>query len=115
MATVLSIGPRRAGRWRQLATSWSRWRAAAGWEGSGPPGGGGPLGRSGGAHVVGARTLGARLDVELDPLAATEAVEVERGIEATAVEEGFLRILGGDEAKAAIGDDLLDGTGGHCG
>jgi hypothetical protein len=29
------------------------------------------------------------------------------------VEEVFLRILGGDEAKAAIGDDLLDGTGGH--
>ena len=32
---------------------------------------------------------------------------------AAAMEEVFLRILGGDEAEAAIGDDLLDGTGGH--
>src|SRR3990172_2263621 len=74
---------------------------------------GGPSGRSGGANSVRARALGARLDLELDPLAADEAVEVERGIEPTAVEEVFLRILGGDEAKAAIGDDLLDGSGGH--
>src|SRR5438552_13267676 len=29
------------------------------------------------------------------------------------MEEIFLAILGRDEAKAAIGDDLLDGTGGH--
>ena len=29
------------------------------------------------------------------------------------MEEVFLRILGDDEAEAAIGDDLLDGTGGH--
>ena len=29
------------------------------------------------------------------------------------MEEVFLLILGGDEAEAAIGDDLLDGTGGH--
>src|SRR5438552_338931 len=29
------------------------------------------------------------------------------------MEEVFLAILGRDEAKAAIGDDLLDGTGGH--
>ena len=34
-------------------------------------------------------------------------------IEAAAMEEVFLLILGGDEAEAAIGDDLLDGTGGH--
>ena len=29
------------------------------------------------------------------------------------MEEVFLLILGGDEAEAAVGDDLLDGTGGH--
>jgi hypothetical protein len=29
------------------------------------------------------------------------------------MEEVFLRILGGDEAEAAIGDDLLDGSCGH--
>src|SRR4029077_1607795 len=29
------------------------------------------------------------------------------------MEEVFLRILGRDEAEAAIGDDLLDGSGGH--
>src|SRR5205814_8131757 len=44
---------------------------------------------------------------------ADEAVEVKRGVKRAAVEEIFLRILGGDEAKAAIGDDLLDGTDGH--
>ena len=80
---------------------------------------GGPAGwrarrtRLGGTHLGGARTLGARLDLEDDTLAADEAVEVHRGIESAAMEEIFLRILGGDEAKAAIGDDLLDGTGGH--
>jgi hypothetical protein len=29
------------------------------------------------------------------------------------VEEVFLPVLGGDEAETAIGDDFLDGTGGH--
>jgi hypothetical protein len=29
------------------------------------------------------------------------------------MEEVFLRILGGNEAKAAVRNDLLDGTGGH--
>ena len=29
------------------------------------------------------------------------------------MEEVLLLILGGDEAEAAIGNDLLDGTGGH--
>jgi hypothetical protein len=67
----------------------------------------------GGAHVIGARTLGALLDVELDALAALKAVEVEGRVESAAMEEVFLLILGGDEAEAAIGDDLLDGTGGH--
>ena len=46
-------------------------------------------------------------------LSADEAIEVERGVEAAAMEEVFLLILGGDEAEAAVGDDLLDGTGGH--
>src|SRR4026207_1337642 len=60
-----------------------------------------------------ARTLRALLDLELDLLTADEAVEVEGGVESATMEEVFLRILGGDEAKAATGDDLLDGTGGH--
>ena len=29
------------------------------------------------------------------------------------MEEVFLLVIGGDEAKAAIGDDTLDGSGGH--
>src|SRR4029079_3174306 len=29
------------------------------------------------------------------------------------MEEVFLRVVGDDEAEAAIGDDLLDGSGGH--
>jgi hypothetical protein len=29
------------------------------------------------------------------------------------VEEVFLAVLGRNEAEAAVGDDLLDGTGGH--
>ena len=65
------------------------------------------------ANVLGARTLGALGDLELDLLTANEAVEIERGVEPAAMEEVFLRILGGDEAEAAIGNDLLDGTGGH--
>ncbi len=95
--------------------------ARAGGIENGPPEGG-PWVRTrrarpelGGAHVIGARALGALLDVELDALAADQAVEVERRIEAAAMEEVFLLILGGDEAEAAIGDDLLDSTGGHVG
>ena len=57
--------------------------------------------------------LGALLDLELDLLTADEAIEVKRGVEAAAMEEVFLRILSGDEAEAAVGDDLLDGSGGH--
>ena len=57
--------------------------------------------------------LGALLDLELDLLTADEAIEVKRGVEAAAMEEIFLRILCGDEAEAAVGDDLLDGSGGH--
>jgi hypothetical protein len=72
----------------------------------------GCLGR---ANVLGARTLGALGNLELDLLTADEAVKIERGVEPAAVEEIFLRILGGDEAEAAIGNDLLDGTGGHNG
>ena len=58
--------------------------------------------------MIGARTLGTLLDVELDALAALKAVEVEGRVEPAAMEEVFLPILGGDEAEAAIGDDLLD-------
>jgi len=67
----------------------------------------------GGPNLGGSGTLGALLDLELDLLAALEAVEVERGIEGAAMEEVLLRVLGGDESEAAVSDDLLDGTGGH--
>jgi hypothetical protein len=60
------------------------------------------------------RSLGALLDVEVDGLAADKAVEVERGVERATMEEVLLRIVRGDEAEAAIGDDLLDSSaGGH--
>jgi hypothetical protein len=87
---------------------------------SGPPRRDEPLscwseGLGGRANARGAGTLGAVLDLELDLLAAIEAIEVEGALEAAAMEEVFLAIVCSDEAEAAIGDDLLDGTGGHCG
>lgn len=68
---------------------------------------------SAGADVGRAGTLGALLDIELDSLAALQPIEIEGCVETAAMEEVFLLILGDDEAEAAIGDDLLDGTGGH--
>jgi hypothetical protein len=79
----------------------------------GPPVVGGPFDRLGGSHPRRAGALWARLDLEFDAFTADEAVEVDRGVEAAAMEEVFLRIFGADEAEAAFGDDLLDGTGGH--
>jgi hypothetical protein len=67
----------------------------------------------GGANPVGTRALGALLDLELDALAAGETVELERRLEAVAMEEVLLRVLGLDEAESTVGDDALDGTGGH--
>src|SRR4029079_14772149 len=79
-----------------------------------PSGEGGSVSRrSGGLDVLGAVALGVRLDLEGDPLAAGEPVEVERRGEAAAVEEVLLAVLGRDEAEAAVGDDLLDGAVGH--
>lgn len=69
--------------------------------------------RLGRADLARPRALRALLDLERDALAASEAIEVERGLEAVTVEEVFLPVLGRDEAEAAIGNDLLDGTGGH--
>src|SRR6187401_2717941 len=66
-------------------------------------------------HVDRTRTLGALLDLELDRLTAGEAIEVERELEAVAVEEVVLAVLSGDEPEAAVGDDLLDATGSHWG
>src|SRR3954453_16519485 len=68
---------------------------------------------SAGSDVRGARTLGARLDVELDLLAAHQAVEVERCVNAASVEEVFLGVIGRDETEAAVRDDLLDRARGH--
>src|ERR1019366_7586064 len=67
----------------------------------------------GGAHLSGARPLRAGLDFELDALAAGKPVEVERGGELVAVEEVLLAVFGGDEAEAAVGDNLLDCSCGH--
>src|SRR6266545_5540688 len=69
--------------------------------------------RLGAAHVDRAGALRICFDLELDALAADEAVEVDRGVEAAAMEEVFLLVLRSDEAEAAIGYDLLDGSGGH--
>jgi hypothetical protein len=68
---------------------------------------------SGGLDVLGASALRSLFDVELDLLAAGESIEVERGSKPIAVEEVFLAVFGCNEAEAAIGDDFLDGTGGH--
>src|SRR5439155_23270231 len=80
-----------------------------------PPAGCGRLfgARSGALYVLRARPLRALLDLELDLLAATQAVEVQRRGQAVAMEEVLLPIVSGDEAEAAVGDDLLDSTGGH--
>src|SRR3989442_448230 len=56
------------------------------------------------------RALLALLDVEADCLATAQAVEVERRIHATLMEEVLLTIVGGDEPKSAVGNDLLDGA-----
>src|SRR5690349_303808 len=60
-----------------------------------------------------AGALLARLDLERHPLAALEAVEV--GLGAAPVKEVLLPVLGGDEAKAAVGNELLDGASLHGG
>src|SRR5258707_14832517 len=58
-----------------------------------------------------ARALGARLDLERDLLATLKGVEVTLG--AAPVEEEFLSVLGRDESKTAIRNELLDGARGH--
>ena len=60
--------------------------------------------------LAGTRALVATLDLEAHVLIAREVFEGQRTIESTAMEEILLSILGGDEAEAAFGDDLLDGT-----
>jgi hypothetical protein len=47
--------------------------------------------------------------VEAHTLAAGECVEVQRGVDAAAMEELLRSILGGDEPEAALSDDFLDG------
>jgi hypothetical protein len=60
------------------------------------------------ADAEGARAFLAWLDVELDTLAAVQAVEVERRVEARTVKEVLNPILGGDESEATVRDQLLD-------
>src|SRR5438270_7082425 len=64
------------------------------------------------ADELGARALGARLDLEGHLLAAVQAVEV---LDAVAVEEVLLAVLGCDEAESAVGNELLDGSCSHLG
>ena len=54
------------------------------------------------ANAVGARPLLARLDLELDPLASVQAVEVERLVQTRTVEEVLDPVFGGNEAEAAV-------------
>ena len=54
------------------------------------------------------RALLARLDVELDPLASLEAVEVQLSVEPRPVEEVLDAILGRDEAEPAVRNHSLD-------
>src|SRR4029077_9456674 len=70
--------------------------------------------RLGGADVIRPGTLLALLDVEAHGLATAQAVEVERGVDATLVEEVLLAIIGGDEPKSAVGNDFLYGAFWHC-
>jgi hypothetical protein len=70
-------------------------------------------GVSGSANARSSWALGALLDLELDLLTAHEAIEVEGRVDAAPMEEILLRIIGGNEAEAAIGDDLLDGSARH--
>src|SRR5437773_5695406 len=64
----------------------------------------------GGPDAVRPRALLALLDVEADGLATAQTVEVERRIDATLMEEILLTIVGGNEPKSAVGNDLLDGA-----
>src|SRR5438270_9742247 len=61
--------------------------------------------------ALGARALRARLDFERNLLATLEAIEVAFG--ATAVEKVFLSVLGLDESKATIRNQLFDSACGH--
>jgi hypothetical protein len=67
----------------------------------------------GAAYSVGSRAFLARLDLELDALAAVQAVKVEGRVQTGAVEEILGPVLGRDEAEAAIRDELLYGPSGH--
>src|SRR5262245_27899125 len=88
--------------------------AVTGHEKSRPRNAGGfALDGSGGLNVLRPGTLRVLLDVEADLLAADEAVEVDRRGEPVAVEEVVLPVVGGDEAEAAVRDELLDGAGSH--
>src|SRR5450631_1040230 len=67
-----------------------------------------------GANAAGARALVALLDLEGDGFAAGKAVEVQRRVKATAMEEVLLSILGGNEAESTVALDPFDcPIGGH--
>ena len=65
---------------------------------------------SGRLDLAGTGALVAALDLEAHALVAREVFEGQRTVKSTAMEEILLSILGGDEAEAAFGDDLLYGT-----
>ena len=59
------------------------------------------------------RAFGALLDSNWTRSPPTSRSKSSEESRAAAMEEVFPCVLGGDEAEAAVGDDLLDGTGGH--
>src|SRR5438132_1836547 len=66
-----------------------------------------------GANLLRARPPVAPFDVEAHALAAAKLVEVQRGVEAGAMEEVLLSIVGRNESEAALRHDLLDATSQH--
>jgi hypothetical protein len=61
-------------------------------------------------NLGGAGALVAALHFKAHALVGGQCVEVQRTVDAAAMEEVFLSIFCGNEAEAAIGNDLLDGT-----
>src|SRR2546421_12644867 len=55
----------------------------------------------------------ARLDLEADPLAPRQRIEVDARVKPGTVKEILLSVLSRDEAESTVGDQLLDGPCRH--
>src|SRR5438132_13626622 len=66
-----------------------------------------------GANLLRARPPVAPFDLDAHALAAAKLVEVQRGVEAGAMEEVLLSIIGRNESEAALRHDLLAATSQH--